>query len=874
MVSTATLKRLKSLLSFLVLCVLAFSSALAEETASETDLSSSESPAYYEGFIAFQVRKNQGNSFYRVMMDQEEHPYIDMEDALFHWMEMRGSCDVETRHCIAESPIKKHTYQINGKTFQLQSTALEDPLSFPAEGLIFVEDKMWLRYDLWEQWVPVTVSWSLSQFFLRFIPQYPPLKDVTQQREELRKKYLKNKVERERIESIPPLAPTDIFRNELRYRLQYSQELTRLQEEGVRAQFSDFFYEYNADYLEGTLQGSGSFTQIESQKQIENIDFSQWRYTRLGQKYFHLFEMGDLRLSETLIVPSLMLKTGFRLQRLEPEQGVGILNFSGFAPIGTEVELYHNGLLVAFTKVQPLPESKLDVLGLFDAADGTGIYEFQDVHVSGGGVLSLNYYYPDGFSKEEIIRIAPDNGRILAPKNWDAQFYYGDAPSGEIAHVDFRYGLLSNGSMGLHFYQLYDELQSLMVGVDQFMGIAGVDLAYRPFYGLTLLAEKLQSEISTDYGVLVNISYFNPHVIELEARFLDPLSPFYRIYSGEQKSTEFYQLTHNITYKEWAWQARYFQNTIEQALQPTLRYRISYQWSIYTEPEFKRFFNGEYTDKKMYGAEYSSEYQGVKLVRTLQNAFGDTTFTYRFQGKELVPWDLTFNLTLPDDNETRYSLSILWNPTSKINTSLRIYEQGQSGQINWTDIISHKQGPTDPRHFGMGTLSGRVMVPARPDQLPLPLAGVVVKAGTQRGVTDINGKYIITGLPTYQRIEVKLEPSSIDIGLLPKKDFEVVIFRPSTQIEYDPELTWSAGIDGSVELEPEPQLEISIEAINESHQVVSFGTVEVDGFFVIERLTPGTYWLQVKGHPKPPPPFKIVVDEGVDWISGIHIKKK
>ena len=57
----------------------------------------------FDTYIALQVRKNRGDHFYKVVVDEEERPYLDVENVLTVWLEMVGSCDVEKLSCKAVS---------------------------------------------------------------------------------------------------------------------------------------------------------------------------------------------------------------------------------------------------------------------------------------------------------------------------------------------------------------------------------------------------------------------------------------------------------------------------------------------------------------------------------------------------------------------------------------------------------------------------------------------------------------------------------------------------------------------------------------------------------------------------------------------------
>ncbi|MBF0351822.1 MAG: carboxypeptidase regulatory-like domain-containing protein [SAR324 cluster bacterium] len=802
-------------------------------------------------------------------MDADERPYLNIEDILFNWLEMSGSCDTAKIACHAFLHLYQQNYWIDGKKSQFGNSRQNTTVTFPADALVISEDKLWLRYDVWDQWIPADITWSLSRYFMKFLPQYPSLVDLASEREKQRDKSRKAQLERERIDRLPVMEPDGIFHNEMRYKLRMGREVNSLQQ-GVQVQDAEVSYEYNADLYQGTLQISGNVNTTSAGENAKNLSFSTWKYTRMEQSLFHLFELGDLRLGPTVMMPSIVLNSAVHLQRLEHKRGVGNISLIGVAPEGTEVDLYHNGYLLASTVVKKDEASEgFETIDFLNLTKGFGLYQFKDMVVEGGGMMSLKFFYPDGSYSEDVVRIAPDNGLILAPFQWDSQAYWGKSPLGEIGHLDFRFGLLSNFSLGIHGYQMPDDALTRQTGFQHSVTAFGGDIALRPFYGMTILGETIQTANTFSYGIQSNISWLNPHVIQLEARFLDELSPLYSFYSGDQRTPKYYRVGHNVSWRSWFFSEDYQENTSKQKLNMSVRYRVSSPVSLFSESAFSKFWNDpSVLETYTFGGEYTTEYHGYRVSRNL-SSIPSVSMSYRFQGKDSFPWEASLSVTRNDDNRVTASATIAWKPSDQFNTTVNATQNKQSIQVSWTDILSQENGPDQPRDFGTGTLSGKISIPKRKEAESIPLQGVVVRAGSKRGVTNENGEYRITGLPPYQTLEVSIDPASLDVGLVPKKARDMIRFRPSTHIEFNPQLSWSTGLDGQVNVGAGVKDPAFVEAVDADLEVVAKGKIEEDGFFLIEGLIPGKYTLRVKGIKPVPHPVQIVVEEGMDWIPGI-----
>jgi|GEM_PF-6244226 len=62
---------------------------------------SAQVPQLVEAFIEIRVTKTRGSSFYRVMVDEQERPYLDVVDVFERWFDMNADCQIERFYCQA-----------------------------------------------------------------------------------------------------------------------------------------------------------------------------------------------------------------------------------------------------------------------------------------------------------------------------------------------------------------------------------------------------------------------------------------------------------------------------------------------------------------------------------------------------------------------------------------------------------------------------------------------------------------------------------------------------------------------------------------------------------------------------------------------------
>ncbi|HOW16986.1 MAG TPA: hypothetical protein PK443_04655, partial [bacterium] len=166
---------------------------------------------------------------------------------------------------------------------------------------------------------------------------------------------------------------------------------------------------------------------------------------------------------------------------------------------------------------------------------------------------------------------------------------------------------------------------------------------------------------------------------------------------------------------------------------------------------------------------------------------------------------------------------------------------------------------------------GKVMSPEQEGVEPYPIEGATINVGTRNAVTDDKGEFLITAISPYEKFMATVEPNSLDASVTMEKEFEVVYFRPGTAIVWNPQLISTVGVDGIVLSDEEIGPDVVVEAQRLSDgAIVSTGKVESDGFFIIEKLTPGGYRFKLLGYNKEVVPIEVEIPRGTSWMSGIN----
>ncbi|MBT4288866.1 MAG: hypothetical protein HOD92_16185 [Deltaproteobacteria bacterium] len=800
-----------------------------------------------EEFILFQTGKESGESFYRVMVDFEERPYLDVQAVLGKWLNLFPDCKPDILSCQANHYLRNKNYWIDGlKKEYGDQLERSTPKKLPENALVKHEGNLWLRYDIWSQWIPVTTNWSVNEYHLTFFPQFTLLNELIEARQKHRKLMVIKHEKQQKKDNKKPLMPEGSFRPELKYQIMEE----RYTEDGVVN--NTVKSALNVDLWQGTLKVGGSFSQYNTEKQTTESTDSYWNYKRKHQPLFEVLEFGDMRLDRTILMPAMVAKNGIRLDHIENNVGVEILNQQGVAPSGTEIDLYYNGFLINTT---------------FVGEDG--LYTIDNYSVPGGEYARLVFYYPNGSQKEEIIKIASDNGWILNDGEWNTRLFTGEKDWGQVSRLDISHGFTERGTLGLQTYTITKD-QSIE---EEQLSLSGAYFAWRPFYGLYLMFESLESEFGTDYAVQSDISYFFPLNLKLEAHKLTEESPLLSLFQDNKQTTEFKQISYNIGIARWLWQVTITDTLEKQEYFSNITHHFNPNFFMFIENEHSQIKEANHLQQHRLGAELNYNQHNIQLARTSGKVQNSWSLGYRLKSQEKQSWYITFNLMKPDEDEINFQASLTWCPIPQIKAGLRKQTDNSAVWASWSDIIAVDPGPETWDEFGTGTLSGIILSPVADGEEPFPMEGVLVKAGSKKGITDQDGFYKITGLPTDQRVEVQIDLGTLDIGMMPKQEEEIIYFRPGTYITYNPELMANIGLDGYLNLKKEIPAEASFDVIRASDQTVLMTVfIESDGFFIIEGLVPGNYLLKLKGVFEIPKNYPLELKDGDVWLSGVTLE--
>lgn len=462
----------------------------AADNSSDSEMSinkSTEDHALQVGYILLRLGKDKGDKFYPVKMDNKEQPFIDISDLLTNWLELISDCDLVKKSCKLILHSKNQIFWIDGFTNQFGDNIKNTtPVSYPQHAFVVQEDRLWLRYDILSQWLPIETQWSLSEYKLQLLPRFSTKSEIVKSRGDIRKAAAENLKRKNWIDGIQAMEPDGSFRPEFRYRVQHEQ-FTKSD-----TKQSALGMDFNAVLWLGTLKISHSQVANETDGELVDSSNTLWNYRRLDNPYFYSFETGNMVSDNSLLIPGTAVENGLKIHHLEKTQAEDQLGLNGQASPGTEIDLYYGGFILSTIVV-----------------DNNGTYSFDNIQVPGGDMVRLKFFYPDGSSEEKTIQVASDNGWLVPHGTWNSRLFTGDTTWGNLSRLDFGYGVSENFSLGI-------EVNQLSFKENDPVSLNGVYTVWRPIYGLYILAEALNLDSSTDVAASVDVTQFYPQFFKYE----------------------------------------------------------------------------------------------------------------------------------------------------------------------------------------------------------------------------------------------------------------------------------------------------------------------------------------------------------------------
>lgn len=772
------------------------------------------------------------------------------------------SCQDQTyTHCQYKWPEQNKVTTFSVHNNQLTTTIDQAPLTLQAgQDYLIDNGQPYLNSNILDKLFGTQSQFRESNYALTITFNKLPIEIRTRVRaEKNRYTLLKQKAEaarRARLAARQAIKPTGWFNLEGKYQLQFNQYLKRR----TSAQNNqNLIYNLTSDIGTGTLQGSGSFKRP---RPSSGYPYT-WNYALRNKSWGDLLQVGDLTSQPTTFMGSTRLHNAIKYDRAQEVNPNFDFEYTDQTLPGTEIEVWRGGYLVTVVEV-----------------GASGQFTIVDPNAEPGDTIKLVYYFPDGTEKTQYIRYAPNRFLLLNDHQWDLEFSHGTIDNGDgnslgtYTHSLLRYGLFDKFTVGWGVYRIpLDDSNANRKTMHY------IDTAWQI---LPSLAVNYDRFINTKGYVLEGIwDYFTNNTLEAKYRRLDDSNPILNtpLISGDYNSSRLFILKDIWSlFPQWRLVSQY-ENAIN-ADQYDLNltgswnsvfsqgYQLNWTKNNNAPYQFSTMLNNTVRISKR--NLFQANFNWTRWTSNSQTL----SYTYRSEGDP--NWNATISYTRSKSNGSGVNSDITGNLfyqfSPHFSATLTVGEKTVLLSINFTDVVGLFTHPTLPSHYATGSISGYVYAPSKPGEKSKPIAHAKIKIGGVKTQTDESGYFHASGIATYSRINFEVDPSSIDLGYIPENESVPMYFRPGTIIEYNPIISHNISIDGYVFTDGTLPKDLEIEAVKQDGSVIRSGKVQSDGFYIIEKLTPGQYQLNLIGeHKRTPKPLSINIKPEQDWISEVNL---
>lgn len=799
-----------------------------------------------EGFVFLKIAKFKGNKFYRVLLSEDEIPYIDVVNIMSEYLDMADvHFDRDEQYCSGVQNPEGIKYWINAKTLTHGNSNVVNDITLPLDGAIVKEGKVWLRYDLLSNWLNVSSDWSLNQYILSITPKFKLLYQKKEQIKIRRESHAQKKKEFEKIESMKPIESDSNLTTQAKVLVEVERPLSQATD--------DIVFSTNAqtttDLYKGTLYLDGSAS-TNSNEMTEYY----WNYRTNDRLGLHLIEAGDTTVDRTsLLIPTVGIKHGLKVQRLKSGIKNGLYTVKGRAPKGSEVDIFHNGILVKSITVKE-----------------DGAYEVKDLLVAGSDSITTEILYPDGRDETIQEKITPDKSIVLPRNTFNFSGVTGIKPnSSSVYYANLRYGLLPNLTTGVHYIFDAEEMEK---------GVTIVDVAWRPFASALFLYESaagssIEENQTIDHSIALNLEMIKYNFFQFRFFNINNNSPI--LYNKSLTRGISKQLLHKLSFYNFLWENRINQTDENFTAQSTLTKVIGRKLNISLMGEQESLHGDNEIDSLSTRISYSpSLTHRLTFNQQLISSDKVSSFEYEYRDRNSVrPLNGKFSISRSESSKYTGFGEGSWNFTKKLALAASTDGEDFGIKLSFVDVFSPiGKSISSRKEYKQGIIYGKV-IPPLGTASNFSLENIEVKAGRLKAMADRDGNYILKGVHTHAPLKVFVEPNSMDITMVQKDEFKLVKLRPATNLQLDIILSNSVGLDGVLVSNKGIPPGTKIEVINISNEKkVKEVEVEEDGFFLIENIPAGEHELRLITLPEDrtaPTPKRFSIQEGEDWLSDL-----
>ncbi len=811
-------------------------------------------PVLRKTYVGIYINGTSVNTFYPITINSKNQPFLNIKKIVTKWLEMHVKCKNKGAECYFKTPNQRNISYIN---FYQHYCVKDNKKSLLSPNMLIKhKGQWWLRYDALSNCIPVKAQFDLERYAIYLSTHYKLASTLAANRRIELQTEQRQENERAEEKKLPIMEPKKKFNIQGRYRLNWN----KVGQDDQRAVGE---LATNIDIFKGSLFASGSINA--DTKHLEHSPI-YWNYTLQKPGYFHQLQIGNTFYNGSILLPIFTLKNAVNFELLEHiDVSKGFVYQSHTMP-NTEIDVRRNGALVKI---------------LTTKKDGGFIINLPNVLP--GDIITIRYYFQNGNQTTKTIEVSPDDAGLLKRHQWDTNFQVGQLDQSTqlsknevLSHLNVRYGINKNMTVGI---------QAMRFPTNNGVYAGGIDIDIQPLNYVNIFTETLTYKNDTDFASQANFTGVPNHKVQFQVQDVHDDSPLALMTKPIIYSTlpftnllpdaiRFFSAKDSVNLKSWQLTGEYkATNTGHLAGMEAIGAINRIVSLVLTGGIAAPKDSSDSWFSQTTAAFYINTKNLISISRNWIKNNSRTFLNYRYQSLASTGWNITIGLEQPDNGKFMFNANFNWNITKNVSAALFADEHSAYFQLAFQGIVAMQPGPSEYDQFDTGTVAGTLLAPPmHKGDKPAPVTDAIIQVGSLQTHTDKNGKYLITGITTDTPVKFTIAAKSLDASLIADKKIVMMRFRHGTFIKYNPKLDWTSGLDGIVMhrggIPPKTNIEIFR---HKGDKPIETAPVEDNGFFILDKLKPGHYFIKVL-QAKHEKPILVTIKEHARWTANVKVK--
>ncbi|MGR5109353.1 carboxypeptidase-like regulatory domain-containing protein [Vibrio jasicida] len=740
---------------------------------------------------------NVGDSFYRVMMDDEEQPYLPIESSITYLLEMHGNCVHKRCEIHLPQDVARETpaFIIDlSRHVCYRSNSTQQPIQ-----ILFYEEEWLIHWRSLNDCLPVKARWYIEDYQLIIDKGY---KSPSELEEEIQKLKRDSRDRAKRLEQLtrqPSVRPLST--------LGFSTRLSATAS-------------YESDNKEGGHLLSDSLLSTEnwigqmSVDSREDHPVAYYNITIAQPDNHNRVELGHVLLDGGLYSNPVILENGFHYSNHKTVPKFGNLQLERTTQPNINIDLLVNGVYQSSYR-----------------SDDFGRFVVEESNIAPGDTLTFRYYLAKGVWQQEEVIIAGLDGGFLPKGQWGIDLI-ADFEKAKVGAGILEYGIddyLTFGSTALiadhdtllAFQTRYLPRHWLAMHVGWIPELQRFPIELDMQFGRT-------QSLSLELNKTVNFTRNSELYDALKYSFS---GPYYNAYLDLRREDDKYQISPQLS-------AKVARNLFLRVESNYTRDQIeNIDDFLHTIELAKNGFSD--TSWRVKGA-WDKSGSLEQTEASLRNICTDCWINYGQYFEEVMS-NLSASYT---NNDVELSATLEARVNS--NFKIKLFGNHEHYGIELTTeagIRSHFDDNIaeilDWSKYSYAKLVGTVV-----DQQGNVIPNVNLRVLDQFAMSDENGEFVFHQVPAHDNLSIHVDESALDLNLTTQHNPILVNTRQAGVTQISVVLIASFGIDGVIEGPLEDHSYLHFKHIANDMEFSS--KIEKDGFYMVEGLTSGLYLITLE----------------------------